>query len=104
VTTTRFLNAIAILLLVCSVSLGEEHRVTPATDLKQLCKKVVAGDSIVLQDGTWQDQELEFASLQGDEKSPISIVAQTPGKVVLAGKTEFRVSGQHVVVSGRMCV
>ena len=83
-----------------SAANAEEHRVTADTDLVPLCKEVVAGDSIILAGGTWTDSELEFEGLAGTAEKPISIMAETAGSVVLAGKTEFRVSGQHVVVSG----
>lgn len=98
--TTNFLKAIVLSWLLISQCAAEEYRVTPKTDLDRLCKKVVAGDSIVLEDGTWNDPELEFSSLAGTAEKPISIVAETAGGVVLAGKTEVRVSGDHVIVSG----
>ena len=99
-----------ILFLLCQSAAGaqaEEHRITPETDLPKLCQKVVAGDSLVLETGTWKDVELEFDGLAGSLDSPISIKAEAAGKVVLCGKSEFRVSGKHVVVSGlvfRDCV
>ena len=83
-----------------SAANAEEHRITADTDLVPLCKEVVAGDSIILAGGTWTDSEPEFEGLAGTAEKPISIMAETAGSVVLAGKTEFRVSGQHVVVSG----
>ena len=92
---------------VLEIALAEEHTVSQETDLDQLCQKVVAGDSIVLADGTWTDSELQFKVLKGTVESPITIRAETAGGVVLAGKTEFRVGGDHVVVSGlvfRDCV
>ena len=101
----NFSKTFAFILLLLSAflpndSIAEEHQVTPETDLDQLSRKVVPGDSIVLANGTWTDSELEFEGLSGTAEKPISIVAETAGGVVLAGKTEFRVSGQHVVVSG----
>ena len=98
--TLHVSKALVVVLLLFGNLQAQQHRVNSETDLKKLCKKVVAGDSIVLENGTWKDVELEFDGLSGTADSPISIVAETPGKVVLSGKTEFRVSGQHVVVSG----
>ena len=105
--TRQALHSLLLVLLLIANSYGQEHRITLETDLNQLCQNVVAGDLIVLADGTWTDAELEFEGLSGTAEKPISIVAETAGGVVLAGKTEFRVSGQHVVVSGlvfRDCV
>jgi poly(beta-D-mannuronate) lyase len=101
------LKSIGLTLLLIGNAHAEQHLVTPKTDLKKLCQKVVAGDSIVLQNGDWRDVELEFSSLYGTPESPISIVAETLGEVVLSGKIQLRVSGEHVVVSGlvfRDCV
>ena len=98
--TANVFKALVLSMLLVGIAVAEEHRINPETDLGQLCKKVVAGDSIVLQNGTWADSELEFDGLAGTAESPISIVAETAGQVVLSGKTEFRVSGEHVVVSG----
>ena len=79
---------------------AETHRINPKTDFKKPSKEAKAGDSIVLENGTWNDVELKLASLSGTKDSPISIVAETPGKVILTGKSRVRLSGQHVIVSG----
>jgi poly(beta-D-mannuronate) lyase len=94
------LKTVVLMLLCARLSYAEEHRVTPESDLKKLVQKISAGDSIVLENGNWKDVELKFESLAGTENSPISIVAQTPGKVIFSGNVRFRVSGRHVVVSG----
>ena len=98
--TNRVLKTIILVLMLAGYSHAGEHRITPKTDLKKLSQKVSAGDTIVLENGNWKDIELKFDSLSGTVKSPISIVAQTPGKVVFSGKSRFRLYGQHVVVSG----
>jgi len=98
--TTQILKSLALVLLIASHCFAEEYWLNPETDLEQLCKQIKAGDSIVLENGFWKDVNLEFDSLSGTESSPVSIVAETPGKVVLSGKTKFQVSGQHVIVSG----
>jgi len=98
--TTQYLNAFVLVLLLFSYGQAETYRIASDTNVKQLCSKVKAGDSLILENGVWKDIELEFASLDGTEESPVLIVAETPGKVVFTGKTSFRVSGQHVIVSG----
>ncbi len=98
---TRILKlaGFCVLLLVGNLH-AEQYRVTPETDLEKICERVVAGDTIVLENGRWKNVELDFHSLSGTAESPVLIRAESPGKVVLIGKTEFRVSGRHVVVSG----
>jgi len=97
---SHVLKALVLALAVVGISQAEEFRVSPETDLKALCANVNAGDSIVVENGIWKDVELDFASLSGTEESPISIAAETPGEVIVSGKSTLRVSGQHVVVSG----
>ena len=77
-----------------------EHWLSPTSNLKAMIKQVAAGDTIVLQDGVWADADLTFDQMCGTSEAPIAIRAQTPGKVVFTGKSRFRFSGVHVVVSG----
>jgi poly(beta-D-mannuronate) lyase len=101
------LSLVLLSAVLLSCSIAEEHRVTPQADLSEVCEKLVAGDSIVLANGTWADAELDFLGLKGTPESPITITAETAGGVVLTGKSEFRVAGNHVAVSGlvfRDCV
>ena len=93
-------------LLVCaslhwaSTLAAEEFLVAPSTDIEELAEQVKAGDSVVFQDGIWNDVELKFESLPGTVDAPIHIRPQTPGRVVFSGETIFGLSGQHVTVSG----
>jgi len=59
----------------------------------------VAGDSVVLADGVWRDFEMVFTG-EGAAGKPITLRAQTPGKVVISGKSNLRIGGRHLVVSG----
>lgn len=79
---------------------AEEHRLTPETKLDELCKTLQAGDKIVLENGIWENVELDFSTLPGTAAAPISIVAEAPGQVVFRGEVAFCVSGDHVVISG----
>lgn len=72
----------------------------PETQLQSLVNQVTAGDSIILKNGRWADAVLTFDQLSGTADRPIHIRAETPGQVVFTGATEFRFSGQYVVVSG----
>ena len=91
---------LTLLFIFSESSLAEEHRINPRTDLKTLIKNISAGDCIILENGNWKDIDLKLADLPGTNQSPISIRAETPGEVVFSGKSRFRLSGQHAVVSG----
>jgi len=62
-------------------------------------KNVKPGDKIVLANGTWTDFEIVFKA-QGTEKSPITLTAETKGKVILSGNSNLRLAGEYLVVSG----
>ncbi|MEO0466407.1 MAG: chondroitinase-B domain-containing protein [Pseudomonadota bacterium] len=57
------------------------------------------GDVIVLADGVWQDFDM-LLHAEGTSQAPITVRAQTPGKVILSGQSSLRLAGQHLVVSG----
>ncbi|MCC2956758.1 right-handed parallel beta-helix repeat-containing protein [Massilia sp. IC2-477] len=62
-------------------------------------KRLAPGDAIVLKNGTWQDFEVGFFA-EGRAGKPITLRAETPGKVILSGRSNLRLAGQHLVVSG----
>ena len=66
---------------------------------KNALNKVQAGDDIVLADGTWNNFEILFKG-EGSEQQPITLKAQTKGKVFLTGQSNLRLAGKHLVVSG----
>ena len=73
-----------------------------ARDPKELSKSLKSakpGDVIVMQDGEWKDMKIEF-SVDGTLDQPITLRAQTPGKVRLTGASRLRVAGSHLIVDG----
>lgn len=79
-----------------------DFRISPETDIKRLAKELAAGDNIILEDGTWLDTQLNFEQLQGTEDAPIRIRAETPGRTIISGRSQLRISGQNVIISGLM--
>lgn len=62
-------------------------------------KMLAPGDAIVLKNGTWQDFEVGFFA-EGRAGKPVTLRAETPGKVILSGRSNLRLAGNHLVVSG----
>jgi poly(beta-D-mannuronate) lyase len=58
-----------------------------------------AGDRITMADRVWTDQKIVFES-HGTAKQPITLSAQTPGKVVLNGASSLQIGGRFLVVEG----
>ena len=57
------------------------------------------GQVIVLSDGEWKDFNIVVRG-QGTAEEPISVVAETPGEVVLTGQSSLRLGGEYLNVSG----
>ena len=76
-----------------------ERAVADADGLAAAAKAARPGDVIVMRDGVWRDADLVFEA-HGTEGGPITLRAETPGKVVLAGRSRLRIAGEHLVVDG----
>jgi hypothetical protein len=57
------------------------------------------GDSIVMADGVWMNQNITFAD-SGTAAAPITLRAQTPGRVILTGNSRLTITGDYSVTSG----
>lgn len=80
-------------------AVAKEVVVSNAASFADAAKAVSAGDTLILQDGTWNDARLKIHAA-GTAKQPVTIKAQTPGKVVLTGDSRLSVGGTHVVMEG----
>ncbi len=57
------------------------------------------GDTVILRNGVWRDFDLRFEG-EGTAEAPIRLRAETPGRVILSGRSRLSMSGQHLDVSG----
>ena len=57
------------------------------------------GDTITLTNKVWQDADILFKQ-NGTPANPITLRAQTPGEVILAGTSRLRIAGHWLVVEG----
>ncbi|MCX7886683.1 MAG: polysaccharide lyase 6 family protein [Verrucomicrobiae bacterium] len=71
---------------------------TPA-QLMAVLKQAQPGDVIVMADGVWRDVDIVFVA-RGTAERPITLRAQTPGKVIVTGGSRLRMGGEHLVVDG----
>lgn len=60
--------------------------------------QVQPGDVVTLADGEWRDFQILFTG-EGRADRPITLTAQTPGGVILAGQSNLRMAGEHLLVS-----
>ncbi len=66
---------------------------------KAAVKKAQPGDTIILADGEWRDFQIVFTG-SGSAAKPITLTAQTKGKVLITGQSNLRMAGQHLLVYG----
>ncbi|CAA0081625.1 Chondroitinase-B [Zhongshania aliphaticivorans] len=91
-----------LVILLALISFSHLSNAKLVKDLQQYNKAVAVakpGDQIVLANGMWHDVELVFKAT-GKANKPIELTAQTPGKVIITGKSNLSISGEHLIVSG----
>ncbi len=86
-------------LLISTSTVAAEYNVASADDIARVSGSLKAGDTIVMADGEWKDQAVAFRA-RGKAGEPITFRAQTPGKVILSGKSAVRIDGEHLIISG----
>ena len=94
------MRALACSLLCALGSLAaREVPVVDVAALEKACAGAQPGDVLVMADGTWKDAEILFRA-NGTAGAPVTLRAQTPGKVILSGASSLRFVGSHLVVDG----
>ncbi len=57
------------------------------------------GDHIVMANGEWKDIQMKV-TVSGTEDKPITLSAETPGKVIIQGKSNLQLGGDFITVKG----
>ncbi len=78
---------------------GNETVVTTNAELATAISSAKPGDVIVLKDGDWKDVDLNFSS-SATEAAPITLKAQTSGKVILSGNSKLSLNKPFLKVEG----
>ncbi len=78
---------------------AESYLVKDQAAYRSAVKSLQPGDELVLANGNWTDFEIVFEA-QGAEGKPITLRAQTPGKVIIDGRSNLQIAGDHLVISG----
>lgn len=92
-----FLAVAAIGLTACPVE-AESRLVRTQAEFVAAVRQVEPGDIVTLADGEWRDFQILFTG-EGRLGRPITLTAQTPGGVILAGRSNLRMAGEHLLVS-----
>ncbi|MFE3448293.1 polysaccharide lyase 6 family protein [Nonomuraea sp. NPDC059194] len=78
---------------------AQEVLVSNPAELTQALAAAQPGDTIVLADGTWENAFLDISAATAPGR-PVTVRAQTPGKVVLTGRSGLSLNSPDLVVSG----
>ena len=76
-----------------------EFLVHNAAEIATAHQSLAPGDTIVMADGVWTDQNITLSD-NGTAAAPITLRAQTPGRVILTGASRLTISGDHTITSG----
>ena len=72
-------------------------KVTNMKELKNAIKNSVAGDNIILANGIWKNAEIKFFG-KGTKEKPITLQAETAGKVFIEGVSNLQLAGSFLEV------
>ncbi len=76
-----------------------EHRASSADEIARLAPGLRPGDVIVMTNGSWRDQEIAFRA-SGSAGRPVTLRAETSGKVILEGGSSLLIEGEHLQAEG----
>ena len=89
----------AVMLMLWAPVMAAEIKVSSAADIAAALPDAKPGDTLVMVDGAWLNQAILFKAT-GNSDKPITLRPQTPGKVILSGKSSLKIDGQYLLVSG----
>jgi len=81
------------------MAIAAEYRVGDAVQLASVTERLQPGDVVVMTNGDWTNQSLVFMG-RGTADRPVTLRAETPGKVALGNGSTLAIGGEHVTVSG----
>ena len=77
----------------------QERFVRTPAELAQAISNSDPGDAIVMANGVWTDTQIAFYA-EGAPGDTITLRAETPGKVILNGRSTLRIGGDYLKVDG----
>ena len=102
----RFLHLLAVVILATSCMpvlakkpADSQHTLVHSqAEYEAAVQAAKPGTTIALADGTWSDFRIVLKG-RGRADAPVRLTAQTPGKVILNGRSDLRMSGEYLEVS-----
>ena len=89
----------SVVVLFVSPAMANNVLVSTQPEYEEAVESAQPGDTIVLADGEWRDFEIVFTG-EGTADRPITLTAQTKGDVIITGRSNLKIAGSYLVVSG----
>lgn len=89
----------ALFVFLSTFSFATNYVVNSKEEYNKVVENLQPADSITLKNGVWSDFVVRFYG-DGTNEMPISLLAETPGKVFLTGESALLISGNYMHVSG----
>ena len=90
---------VALAFVLAHAASATDFFVSSASDITTAMQSAAPGDTLIMTNGDWTNQAIEFAG-DGLDGAPITLRAQTPGQVTLGGSSRLKISGDWLVVDG----
>ena len=91
---------LATLIIIAVPVFATKRTASTSSQLSSAIAASVAGDTIIMTNGTWNNVTINFNNTKATALLPIVILAQTPGKVILTGTSSLVFAGPYLVVDG----
>jgi len=90
-----------ILFLILTSCNDEKQSIFISSDaeLVEMLRSAKKGDNFILKNGTYKDVNIQFVG-EGTANEPITLSAETAGKVFIEGESSLELSGNYLQVSG----
>ncbi len=90
-----------IVLLCCQglVGFSSTYLAKTASEIKNLANAALAGDTIIVQSGTYTDAQISI-NISGAIGEPVVILAEVPGTVIFTGNSYLNFSGSFLELNG----
>lgn len=95
----RLVSLAVFLCAPCNLVSAIDYPVASALDISLTLPSLRPGDSLVMQDGVWTSQRINF-SAAGTQELPITLRPETPGGVILNGFSSLNITGDWLVADG----
>ncbi|WP_405383083.1 chondroitinase-B domain-containing protein [Maribacter sp. LLG6340-A2] len=97
---SHFLLGAVMLLFSCAKNVDSSGiYVKDIAELNTAISNAKAGDEIIMANGEWSNVRIKLSG-QGTAKQPITLKAETPGKVIVKGKSDLKLGGEYLIVNG----